>query len=190
MSDYLETGLIHTPMGRRTTGRDATGRTGYEDYGLGTDASRLQGGADADRRGGSTLTVGAVGVEDDSVARFLGFFSLALGAAQLSAPKAMAQLVGLEGDERDRQVMLALGLREMASGLGILATDRMGRRPTGWLWARVGGDVMDLAMLAGATTSRRADPGRLAMAGAAVLGVLALDMLSAQRHSAMEDGDL
>jgi hypothetical protein len=39
--------------------------------------------------------------------------------------------------------MPVLGAREIATGVGILASGR----PTGWLWTRVLGDVIDLAVL-------------------------------------------
>ncbi|WP_051340900.1 SRPBCC family protein [Azospirillum halopraeferens] len=114
----------------------------------------------------------------------LGWFSLGLGLAQVAAPEAMTRLVGAGGGRREAQTMRAVGLREIATGIGILTQDR----PAGWMWTRVGGDVMDLAILAGASSSRGARPERLAMAGAAVLGVLALDWLSARQESAAHDG--
>ena len=39
--------------------------------------------------------------------------------------------------------MRLVGAREIASGFGILAQNK----PTPWLWSRVGGDAMDLALL-------------------------------------------
>ena len=72
------------------------------------------------------------------------------------------------------------GLREVVSGIGILAS----RRPAGWLWGRVAGDVMDLATLgaelAEADGERRE---RLLAATAAVAGVTILDIVSAQSNS-------
>jgi uncharacterized membrane protein len=72
-----------------------------------------------------------------------------------------------------------IGFREIASGVGILSE----RRPVGWLWLRVAGDIMDLALLGMAFTQRRADPTRLAAATAAVVGVTALDIRCSQRLS-------
>jgi uncharacterized membrane protein len=68
--------------------------------------------------------------------------------------------------------MRTVGLREIATGVGLLA-GRPRRAP--WLWARVAGDVMDLGLLGQAFRSRRARPGRVAAATAAVAGVAALD---------------
>ncbi|MBX9699387.1 MAG: hypothetical protein K2X74_08120, partial [Acetobacteraceae bacterium] len=57
----------------------------------------------------------------ERLAQGLGLFSIALGAAELLAPHAMARPLGLAGRER----LIALyGLREIATGIGILATRR------------------------------------------------------------------
>ena len=69
--------------------------------------------------------------------------------------------------------MRFLGLREMASGAGIL----MNRRPAGWMWSRVAGDTMDLALLGAAFASRRRTRNQILLAAAAVAGVTALDLL-------------
>jgi hypothetical protein len=74
----------------------------------------------------------------------------------------------------------ALGMREIASGVGILTQSR----PTGWVW--VAGDAMDLALLGAAMTSDRTQHDRVVAATAAVVGVTALDLLCGQqlsRHS-------
>src|SRR5262245_5187327 len=71
------------------------------------------------------------------------------------------------------------GLREMASGVGILTQ----HRSTPWMWGRVGGDALDLACLAAALRSTDANPGRIAAAMAAVAGVTALDVLCSQQLS-------
>lgn len=105
------------------------------------------------------------------VARGLGWFSIAPGMAELLAPKAMARATGV----RSEALLQAYGLREIACGVGILAT----RRPDpNWLWARVAGDVLDLATLGVA----RGDPKRrenALISAAAVAGVTALDVTSA-----------
>jgi uncharacterized membrane protein len=68
-------------------------------------------------------------------------------------------------------------MREVASGVGIL----MGRRPTGWLWSRVAGDAMDLALLGAALATPDANVPRAAAATAAVAGVTVLDFFASQR---------
>jgi uncharacterized membrane protein len=108
--------------------------------------------------------------------RGLGWFSIALGLAEIAAPRALARMIGVPDDDETRDTLFAVGLREIASGIGILS------RPdsAGWLWARVGGDVMDLALLGSALRSDDANPNRIAAATAAVVGVTAVDYMTGQ----------
>src|SRR6478672_9474827 len=69
----------------------------------------------------------------------LGIFSFALGLAELLAPQALGKAMGL--NDQYRSYLPALGLREIASGIGIFASTK----PTAAVWSRVGGDAMDLA---------------------------------------------
>jgi uncharacterized membrane protein len=110
------------------------------------------------------------------LARGLGWFSIGLGVAELVAPRQVARLIG---SPARTGLLRALGMREIASGLGILSRPR----PAGWLWSRVVGDAMDLALLGAAYRSPRANPDRIAAATAAVAGVTALDVLSSSRLS-------
>lgn len=113
---------------------------------------------------------------DDRMARALGWFSVALGIAEIAAPRELGRMIGVRGNET---VLRALGVREVASGVGIL----LARRPAGWLWSRVGGDVMDLALIGTAITRGQADQRRAAAAAAAVAGVTAMDLFYSQRLS-------
>ena len=108
-----------------------------------------------------------------TLARALGWFSVGLGLTQLTVPRAFSQAIGLRGNGR---MMSLLGLREIATGVGLLR-----RRRPGWLWARVGGDAMDLTLLGTALLRPRTARGRAAAATAAVLGVTAFDVLGARR---------
>lgn len=117
----------------------------------------------------------------EGLANALGWFSLGLGVAQLVTPGRLARLIGIQDSDRSREVMRSLGLRELASGVGILSRPR----PAGWVWARVAGDAMDLALLSRAmtdSTERR----RTGVATAAVLGVTALDAYCARELSRAE----
>jgi uncharacterized membrane protein len=106
------------------------------------------------------------------MARGLGWFSIGLGLVATVAPRRVAQLIGVRDDGDTRAVIRAVGLRELATGVAILAQGR----PAGWLSARVGGDVMDLALLGAALTSDQVNRPRVAAAAAAVVGVMALDL--------------
>jgi uncharacterized membrane protein len=142
-----------------------------------TDSSRL---ADAWYQNGSQNA----GVE--RLARFLGWFSEGLGFAQVTAPRTVNRLIGVRDDDGSRGVMRAAGVREMTHGVGILSNSR----PTGWVWTRVGGDVMDLALLARAFRADSTKRNRTMVATAAVLGVTALDVYCATQlrngHEATE----
>ncbi len=118
------------------------------------------------------------------MAKALGWFSLALGIAELAAPRGVARLIGVEDDDDNRRLLRALGLRELATGVAILAQPDQPR----WMWARVGGDMMDLALLGSALKSNRSKPGRVTAATAAVLGVTALDALTGQRLGSRRNG--
>ena len=113
------------------------------------------------------------------LSRALGWFSVALGTAELLAPQQMARLIGVQARDGTTATLRAFGAREMANGIAILARPEDAR----WLWSRVGGDALDLATLTSAAADETANRGRLAFATAAVMGVAALDVLCAQRLS-------
>jgi uncharacterized membrane protein len=105
----------------------------------------------------------------------LGGLSVGLGLAELLAPRGLARLAGLRGRGATPGVLRGLGAREVAVGLGLLFS----RRPTPWLWARVVGDVVDLALLAVAARERPARRSRTAGAFGVLAGVTALDVTAA-----------
>jgi hypothetical protein len=110
-----------------------------------------------------------------TLARLLGWFGIALGVAEVIAPRRTAALMG--APRRSTDALPALGAREIASGVGILASGR----PTGWLWTRVLGDAIDLAVLGRSLRGSRRSPRRLRLLSAigAVLAVAVLDVLTA-----------
>jgi hypothetical protein len=111
-----------------------------------------------------------------ALARNLAMTSVGLGLAELLAPRHVARFIGV--GEQHARILQALGIREIASGLGILQGN-----PKHFLWGRVAGDVMDLALLAAARTSEGSNPRRINGAIAAVAGITALDVLAAALHS-------
>jgi hypothetical protein len=121
----------------------------------------------------------------ERLAQGLGWFSLGLGLAQIAAPGEISRLIGVPDDDENRQMMRAVGMREVASGLGILSQSH----PEGWVWARVGGDVMDLSLLGGAWASDRTDKERVAAATVAVVGVMALDLLCGRQLTGQDRHD-
>jgi hypothetical protein len=113
-------------------------------------------------------------VRGRDLARGLGWFSLALGAAEVMAPRRLGKAVGV--GEHPRLVQ-ACGLRELVAGGGLLSSSD--QRP--WIWSRIAGDAIDLAALAPALS--RHNPRRSAACAAfgAVAAVTALDVLCARR---------
>src|SRR5512138_3864572 len=108
------------------------------------------------------------------LARGLGWFSLGLGIAEVLAPRSLSPALG---GEVQPALLRACGLRELASGFGILTSSD----PRSWLWSRVAGDALDLAALAPAL--ERSNPGRgtAGLAFGAVAAVTALDVACAAR---------
>ncbi|MFL6595938.1 MAG: SRPBCC family protein [Chthoniobacterales bacterium] len=109
-------------------------------------------------------------------AKGLGIFSIGLGLAEIFASRELARLIGVKNRPA---VFAALGAREILSGIGILAQ----RRPAGWLWSRVAGDIMDLSLLGVAFTDRGNDQQRIEAAAGAVGGVMIGDIVSALQNS-------
>jgi hypothetical protein len=78
--------------------------------------------------------------ERDSLARFLGWFSIGLGAAELLTPGVIRKVIG----GGNTKFIRFMGLRELGHGTGILTRTR----PTNFVWSRVAGDALDAAALA------------------------------------------
>lgn len=106
----------------------------------------------------------------DDVARGLGWFSVALGLAEMLAPGQVARSVGLG---RKRKLFRLYGIRETAAGIGLLLSGQ--RAP--WLLARAGGDLLDIATLRAALRRRNPRLGVARTAMASVLLITALDVL-------------
>ncbi|MEV0237869.1 SRPBCC family protein [Nonomuraea sp. NPDC050786] len=135
--------------------------------------------------------------KSDTLARALGWVSLALGAAQLAAPRTVNRLSGVDDSRLARTVTRMVGTRQLMHGAALLGS----RRPGPWTWSRVVGDALDLALLGRAVTSRSRRSGRSGASGrsgrsrasggsgrrrrravaatAAVAGITALDLTTA-----------
>jgi len=114
----------------------------------------------------------------EQIANGLGWFSIGLGLTEIFAPKGLARFIGTEG--KHTALIRMMGVREVLAGIGILTT----RRPSGWVWARVAGDAVDLACLGVALMSEDSDKAKVCLATTAVAGVTALDIYDAQKLSA------
>lgn len=131
------------------------------------------------------MTIHTVRTRDkDTLAQFLGWFSLGLGAAQLSAPRVMCKAIGARGEGNAPRLMRLMGARELTQGIGILVRPR----PTLWLWSRVAGDALDLALLGMTAAQNKHGRGRTAFAAANVLAVAVPDVLES-RFLSRQTGD-
>jgi hypothetical protein len=116
-------------------------------------------------------------VPGNSLARFLGYFSIGLGLAEVAMPRTMARATGV----KQEGLLELYGLREIGCGIAILGTNR----PTEWLWARVAGDVLDLVTIAAnLADADEDDRERLLASTAAVAGVAILDVICASQLTA------
>jgi hypothetical protein len=105
-------------------------------------------------------------------ARALGWLSIAIGAAQLLAPRQVARAAGM----RDSTLaMRSCGVREIATGVALLNSER----PTTWMWARVAGDALDAALLA---RTLRVEGSTATKAALFAVGALALADLALARR--------
>lgn len=111
------------------------------------------------------------------LAKSLGWAGIAIGIAELTVPGMLIRSSGLPDSPRTRWVFLALGVREVITGLGAATSSR----PRKWIWSRLAGDIVDLALLGSAFASRRSDRNRLVYACAAVGVITALDTWSLVR---------
>ncbi|MBX3451323.1 MAG: hypothetical protein KF777_17275 [Planctomycetaceae bacterium] len=111
------------------------------------------------------------------LARKLGWFSIGLGLAEVFCTNDVARVTGI----RNRQLLTLYGLREIATGVGLL----MSQRPAPWLWARVVGDGLDMAALGTVLSEGDEDRRSRAMVSMlAVAGVTALDAATASTLTA------
>jgi hypothetical protein len=108
----------------------------------------------------------------NSVARALGWFSLALGVAELLAPRSTAKAAGVA---RRTMLVRAYGVRELACGVGLLATEK----PSPFLLARVAGDIVDLLTVATAR-DRGGHRSRAALTAVSLACVTLVDAYAAQ----------
>jgi hypothetical protein len=112
----------------------------------------------------------------DALARGLGVFSIALGLVEVLAPRSLTRALGMQGNEA---LVRAYGVREIATGIGILSS----KDPTPWIWGRVAGDGLDIATLVMGLEGDNRKRENVALALAAVAGVTALDVYCGQTLS-------
>jgi uncharacterized membrane protein len=109
-------------------------------------------------------------------ARALGWFSIGFGLTEVAIAKRLSAYLGME----DRAGLVrGFGFRELATGAGVLAQ----RNPAPGIWARVAGDVLDLATLGSGLTKASGKRKRVVAATGAIVGITLLDVVCARQLS-------
>jgi uncharacterized membrane protein len=96
----------------------------------------------------------------------------------LVAPDRVSRLAGIEPSRPARLLTLGVGARELLHGAGLLAPTPGPR----WVWTRVAGDAMDIAVLVEALRRRRPGRERTVAATLAIAGITAIDLYAAWRE--------
>ncbi|MFL5346944.1 MAG: hypothetical protein ACJ8AT_19345 [Hyalangium sp.] len=108
---------------------------------------------------------------EQRLARGLGWLSIGLGLTEFAFAEGLCRLLGVRGRAG---LVRVLGARELVTGMGLLSQPK--HRP--WLWGRVAGDAIDLALLGALHDRSRVTSWRIAST-VAVLGVTLVDVFAA-----------
>ncbi|MGA0607264.1 hypothetical protein ACO2Q0_14835 [Phenylobacterium sp. VNQ135] len=110
----------------------------------------------------------------------LGQNAIGLGVWGLAAPKSVNRFLGMNANPQ--VVQLVFGAREMATGLRLVSDPTC----TTALWARVAGDVFDIAVLRSLDKPENPQRKNVRLALGVVAAVTALDVLAAWRMSTVK----
>ena len=124
-------------------------------------------------------------VRGRGLARTLGLASLGLGLPAVAAPDAVARMIGVRPTDGTTKLLRGIGVQELSAAAGLLTR----RRPTGFQWKRVLGDVTHLLLLGNALASRDCDKAKVNSAIRAVAGVTLIDLIAALRLSGDDSDD-
>lgn len=122
----------------------------------------------------------------EGLARALGWASVGLGVPQLLAPGKVLRLAGVHPASGSTSLVRLVGMREVGAAAALLTKPKQGA----FVWARVAGDVMDLALLGRALRRGGNQARKLGPATVAVAGITALDIVAAVQRTivARRDG--
>ncbi|HEX9968984.1 MAG TPA: hypothetical protein VGB03_02510, partial [Acidimicrobiales bacterium] len=122
----------------------------------------------------------------EGLARALGWASVGLGVPQLLAPGTVLRLAGVRPATGSKSLVRLVGMREVGAAAALLTKPKQGA----FVWARVAGDVMDLALLGRALRHGGNQARRLGPATVAVAGITALDIVAGVKRTivARRDG--
>lgn len=121
--------------------------------------------------------------DNDEMVRALGWFSVGIGLIELLTPRKVSSTIDI-GDHP--AILRLLGLRELASGLGILTQ----RNPSAWMKGRFAGDLIDIALLGASVASGQARATRAAAAAVAIAKVACMDYRCSRELSAKPETNI
>ena len=132
--------------------------------------------------GGKTITVATDRVRakpavSPQVSFMLGQNAIGLGLWGLLAPRGVNRFLGVRGSATTTRLLF--GAREMATGVALFSDPTRSSA----LWARVAGDIFDIALLNSLTRPSNPKRGNARFALGVVLAVTALDVVAAVRMS-------
>ena len=108
------------------------------------------------------------------MARGLGWFSIALGAAELLAPGSVRRSAAVPVSDA---IVQTYGAREIATGVALLAAEK----PVRLVWGRVAGDLLDIATLLPGLNRNNPDRSATVAAMGFVLAATATDLAVAMQ---------
>lgn len=115
--------------------------------------------------------------EPQNVARAVGAASIAFGVVDALFGQKFGKVIGADTKGAGGPLFQAVGAREIATGVAAIAAPHH----PGPLWARFGGDLLDLAALAVVVTKRDNPKRNAALATfALVAGIALVDFLAAR----------
>jgi len=114
--------------------------------------------------------------ESPTLAKVLAAASLGLGATELLAPTVVSHVSGVAPTRGVRNVIRALGVRELAHGFALSASPKSA-------WTRVAGDALDIALLAAGHRTHSTSEKRGLVAAGLLTGIAGLDAIAARRYA-------
>jgi hypothetical protein len=121
---------------------------------------------------GAALLWRKIGMDYKKLGLGLGFFSIALGLAEVAAPGRLARWLGVNG-KTAKTVIGLFGTRELLAGAMLLRGPAVSTNA----WNRVVGDAMDIGAL-GLAFSRSSRKGAVAGALGFVAGATLIDVIA------------
>jgi hypothetical protein len=118
-----------------------------------------------------------------TLATLLAVTSVGLGATELLAPTLALRAGGVVPTRRGRNVVRALGARELAHGFAVHSSPAL-------VWTRVIGDVLDVALLAVGHRAHSADAKRGFIAASLLTVIAGLDAIATRRYAGVGRGSL